>query len=56
MHAFRGYALSFRLRFGIGEIRGHCKVEIPVTHFCVIKLPDVVSRVSGSIGMRERNR
>ena len=38
------------------DIRGHCKVEIPVTRFCVINLPDVVNRVSGSIGIHERNR
>ena len=35
---------------------GHCKVEIPVTHCCVIDLPDVddTDRVPGSSGKREK--
>ena len=38
------------------DITGHCKVEIPVTHCCVIDLVDVGDRVPGSSGKREKNR
>ena len=38
------------------DTTGHCKVEIPVTHCCVIDFSDVGDRVPGSSGKREENR
>ena len=35
-----------------GDTTGHCKVEIPVTHCCMIDLADVGDRVPGSSGKR----
>ena len=38
------------------DATGHCKVEIPVTHCCVIDFSDVGDRVPGSSGKREENK
>ena len=38
------------------DTAGHCKVEIPATHYCMRDVVDIGDGVPDSSGKRERNR